>query len=249
MYYDIPHGTQITKDDVPWDRNFDNSWYPPTCIMISPMVLKLQKMISLHSSEHSTILMISPHVHHDSPMVLCIPTVLKITPMVLMITPMVLNTPQYSRYSPHLSWYPPRYWTSPMVLKISPTVVMISPTVVVISPMVLMISPHGSHDIPHGTHDIPHGTRDIPQRYWAPPHGPAHIIQRDRGKNKKLAHLLWYNSLFKTAWNGSLNFFHISSKVAGFCRLPYHTAFLRCLKYTVRTYYMLQHIFPVQILH
>ena len=43
MYHDIPHGTQISKDDIP-------------TVLNTPMVL-----------------MISPYVHHDSPTVLNIP--------------------------------------------------------------------------------------------------------------------------------------------------------------------------------
>ena len=45
MYHDIPHGTQISKDDIPHGTEHPHgthdippraSWYPPTCIMISP---------------------------------------------------------------------------------------------------------------------------------------------------------------------------------------------------------------------
>ena len=93
----------------------------------------------------STVLMISPHVHHDipprywtSPTVLNIPTVLKITPhgthdipplywtpprysryppTFIMISPHgTEHPPRYSRYPPRYSWYPPRYWTPPTVL-------------------------------------------------------------------------------------------------------------------------------------
>ena len=62
-------------------------------------------------------------MHHDIPMVLSTPTVLKITHTALMTSPTVLNTPT--------------------VLKISPMV----PNI----PTVLKISPHMDHDIPHGT--------------------------------------------------------------------------------------------------
>ena len=80
----------------------------PTCIMISPMVLKFQRMVS--------------------PMVLNTPTVLMISPTCIMISPTVQNTPRYSRY-PHIYHDIPHGTEHPTVLKISPTVLMISPMV------------------------------------------------------------------------------------------------------------------------
>ena len=74
------------------------SWYPLHVSWYPPAVLKLQKMISLHGTEHPTVFMISPTVlsfHHgtrDSPMVLMItPMVLKISPTFIMISPKVLK--------------------------------------------------------------------------------------------------------------------------------------------------------------
>ena len=48
-------------------------------------------------------------MHHDTPTVLNIPTVLKITPTVLMISPTVLNTPTVLKISPTFIMIPPRY--------------------------------------------------------------------------------------------------------------------------------------------
>ena len=123
-----------------------------------------------------TVLMISPHMHHDIP-------------------------PRYSNFK---GWYPPRYWTPSTVLMISPHVHHDIPHVhhdipprYWTSPTVLKITPHGTHNIPHGTEHpprysrypptfimisptvlntptvlkiSPHGTQDIPPRYsWYPP--------------------------------------------------------------------------------
>ena len=107
-----------------------------------------------------TVLMISPHMHHDIP-------------------------PRYSNFK---GWYPPhgthdiphmhhdippRYsnfkgWYPPTVLNTLHGTHDIPPRASWYPSTVLMISPHGTHDIPHGTHDIPHstehphGTQDIP---------------------------------------------------------------------------------------
>ena len=122
-----------------------------TCIMIPPTVLKFQRMVSPHGTEH-------PHGTHDIPprvqyrggkslLLSEYPTVLN-TPMVLMISSTcIMIPPQYSNFK---GWYPPT---------------------VLNTPTVLMISPHVHHDIPHstehphGTQDNPHGTHDIPPRY------------------------------------------------------------------------------------
>ena len=74
------------------------------------------------------VLMISPLMYHDIPMVLSIQR---------MVSPTALNTPT--------------------VLMVSPTCVMIFLTVLSI-PHGTEDNPHGTHDIPHGTDDIPHGT-------------------------------------------------------------------------------------------
>ena len=67
MHHDIPHGTQITKDDIP------------------------------HSTEHPTTLMISSTCIMMYPMVLNIPHGTQDIPTVLTLSPTVLNTPHYSR--------------------------------------------------------------------------------------------------------------------------------------------------------
>ena len=120
------------------------SWYPPT-------VLKFQRMVSPHGTEHppryswypSTVLMISPHMHHDiPPRYWTSPTVLKITP-------------HGTHDIPHGTEHPPRYSRYPHIYH---------------------DIPHGTEH-PHGTQDIPHGTHDIPPRYWTPPRYCTHIIQ------------------------------------------------------------------------
>ena len=93
----VPWGTQITEDFSPHGTEHPPrySWYPPTCIMISPTVLKITS-----------------------------PTVLKITPPVLIISPTVLNTPTKLKISPTVLKIspqgthdiPPRYRTPPTVL-------------------------------------------------------------------------------------------------------------------------------------
>ena len=144
-----PHGTH----DIPPHA----SWYPPT-------VLKFQRMVSPHGTEHPpryswyppTCIMISPHMHHDIPP--------RYSNFKGWYPPTVLNTLHGTHdIPPCASWYPPWYWTSPTVLK---------------------ITPHGTHESPHGT-EHPHGTQDIPPRYsWYPPtvlmispHGTEHPPQ------------------------------------------------------------------------
>ena len=104
----VPWGTQITKI------------FPPT-VLNTP-----------------TVLMISPHVHHDIlPRYWVSPRYSRYLPTALMISPhgtehphgtqdipphlswyplRYWTPPRYSRYPPRYSWYPPRYWTPPAVL-------------------------------------------------------------------------------------------------------------------------------------
>ena len=74
-----------------------------------------------------TVLMISPHMHHDIPP--------RYSNFKGWYPPTILNTPHGTRDIPHVHHdiphvhhdIPPRYWTSPTVLK---------------------VTPHGTHDIP-----------------------------------------------------------------------------------------------------
>ena len=105
-------------------------WTPPRYLWYPPMVLKLQRIVSSHSTEHPMVLNIAPTCIMISLIVLSIPMALKITPhgtydsppwywtppSVLKISLMVLNIPRYSRYPPHASWYHPWHWTLPPVL-------------------------------------------------------------------------------------------------------------------------------------
>ena len=87
-----------------WYSNF-KGWYPPA-VLNTP-----------------TVLMISPHVHHD------IPHGTQDNPPRYSWYPPWYWTPprysryppRYSRYPPRYSWYPPRYWTPSTVLS-TPTV-------------------------------------------------------------------------------------------------------------------------------
>ena len=94
-----------------------------TSIMISPMVLKLQRMVSPMILNTPTVLMI-PHVHHYIPAALSIPHGTQDNPTVLMISPTVLNIPHGTQDIPHRthdiphvtehphgSAHPPRYCT------------------------------------------------------------------------------------------------------------------------------------------
>ena len=94
----VPHGTE----HPPW-----YSWYPPTCIMISPTVLKFQWMISPHGTEHPPqYSWYPPHASWYPPWYWTSPTVLKITPHGTHDIPHGTQD-----IPPHLSWYPPWYWT------------------------------------------------------------------------------------------------------------------------------------------
>ena len=95
-----------------------------TCIMISPTVLKFQRMVS------PTVLT-TPHGTHDIP------------PRASWYPPQYWTPPTVLKITPHGTHdILPRYWTPPTVLKISPTVLMTSPT--------LLNTPHGTEH-PHGT--------------------------------------------------------------------------------------------------
>ena len=102
----------------------------PTVLMISPTLLKLQRMVSSHGTEH-------PHSTHDiSTTVLSIPQDTQDNP------------PQYSQYphgTEHLLWYS-RY---PHIYHESPTVLNIAHSSQDI-PTCIMNIPH-STEYPHGT--------------------------------------------------------------------------------------------------
>ena len=123
---------------VPWGKNLLLFEYPtvlnthtvlmisPTCVMISPTVLKFQRM-DPHGTEH-------PHGTHD------IPTCIMISPMVLSIPHSTQDNPHGTHDIPHGTEHPHGTQDIPTFIMISPTALN-TPTVPWISPTILMISP------------------------------------------------------------------------------------------------------------
>ena len=105
----VPHGTEHPPR---------YSWYPPTCIMISPTVLKFQRMVSptVLNTPHGT--QDNPHGTHDIPHgTEHPPRYSRYPPTFIMISPHgTEHPPRYSRYPPRYSWYPPTVLNTPTVL-------------------------------------------------------------------------------------------------------------------------------------
>ena len=118
-------------------------WTPPTVLMISPhMHHDIPPRYSKFKGWYPPTVLNTPHGTHDiPPRASWYPTVLNI-PHGTQDNPHGTHDipPRYSRYPPHLSWYPPTVLNTPRYSRYPPTV--------------LMISPHGTEHSP---------------RYWAPP--------------------------------------------------------------------------------
>ena len=110
----VPHGTEHPPR---------YSWYPPTCIMISPHGTQISKD-GIHPRYWTPPLYswYPPRASWYPPRYWTSPTVLKITPTVLMISPHgTEHLPRYSRYPPTVLMISPTVLNTPTVLS-TPTV-------------------------------------------------------------------------------------------------------------------------------